>query len=248
MIPTPPRPDIDDRGALAAPHEVPWRWWHAVMLYLAVNLIVGFAISLPTGGRASDPVVFLLTLVLDLVLLGAMVWWLRRVSSDPARDVGVPRRGRRWTTFWVGVPAGVVLYLIAVGVRIGVQALLAASTGREVVPPTQLPDGLSGAGVVTAAVLAIAIAPITEEVFFRGFLFRSLRRHGFVPAALISGLVFGAVHLVGAPALDGLLLQLPLAVVGFGLAWVAERWGLVAAIGAHVCFNLIGFVLILSFV
>jgi membrane protease YdiL (CAAX protease family) len=176
------------------------------------------------------------------------VWWVRRVSRTPARDLGLPPRGERARTFWVGVPAGVVLYLIAVGVRLALQAVLAASTGRELVPPTQLPEGMSDAGIAVAAVLAILVAPVTEELFFRGLLFRSLRRYGFLAAALISGVVFGAVHLVGAPALDGLLLQAPLAVVGFGLAWVAERWGLVAAIGAHVCFNLIGFVLILSFV
>lgn len=247
MIPAPPRPDLDDE--LARPTQVPWRWWHAVLLYLVVNLVVGIVFVAVAGdGEASDPVVFSLNVVLDLVLLAAIVWWVRRVSRAPARDLGLPPRGERARTFWVGVPSGVVLYLIAVGVRLGLQALLAASTGRELVPPTQLPEGMSDAGIAVAAVLAILVAPVTEEVFFRGLLFRSLRRYGFVPAAAISGVVFGAVHLVGAPALDGLLLQAPLAVVGFGLAWVAERWGLVAAIGAHVCFNLIGFVLILSFV
>jgi membrane protease YdiL (CAAX protease family) len=247
MIPAPPRPDLDDD--LARPAEVPWRWWHAVLVYLAVNLALGIVFVAVVGdGDASDPVVFSLNVVLDLVLLATIAWWVRRVSPAPARDLGIPRRGGWVRTLWVGAPAGVVLYLIAVGVRLALQALLAASTGREVVPPTQLPEGMSDAGIAVAAVLAILIAPVTEEVFFRGLLFRSLRRHGFLVAAAISGLVFGAVHLVGAPALDGLLLQAPLAVVGFGLAWVAERWGLVAAIGAHVCFNLIGFVLILSFV
>ena len=247
MIPPPPRPDVDDGAALAPQVEVPWRWWQVVLLYLAVNLMVGIVIAVAIGPDASDLALFALNLVIDLVLLATIVWWLRRVSAHPARDVGMPARRGRWRTIWVGVPAGVVLYLLAVGVRVGLQTLLEA-TGREVVPPTQLPEGMSDAGVVLAAVLAIVVAPVTEEVFFRGLLFRSLRRHGFVVAAAISGAVFGVVHLVGASLLDGLLLQAPLAVVGFGLAWVVERWGLVAAIGSHVCFNLIGFVLILSFV
>lgn len=38
-------------------------------------------------------------------------------------------------------------------------------------------------------------APIVEEMFFRGFLYRSLRnRMGVVPAALIIAIVFGLGH------------------------------------------------------
>ena len=47
---------------------------------------------------------------------------------------------------------------------------------------------LIGAGVSVSA-------PVIEEIFFRGLLYRALRnRMSILPAALIAGFVFGAVH------------------------------------------------------
>ena len=44
---------------------------------------------------------------------------------------------------------------------------------------------------------AVVVAPLIEELVFRGIIFRSLRKYGFVPAALASGFFFGALHCVG---------------------------------------------------
>ncbi len=52
------------------------------------------------------------------------------------------------------------------------------------------------AHLIPMAVSAIVVAPIVEEFFFRGFIFRLLScRIGVVAAALLSSLYFGAVHL-----------------------------------------------------
>ena len=80
------------------------------------------------------------------------------------------------------------------------------------------------AGTVTAlfSVLLIAVvAPISEELFFRGLLYGGLRtRMAPVAAAAISGLVFGALH-----ATTGVSAVPPLAVFGFVLALLYERTG-----------------------
>jgi uncharacterized protein len=58
------------------------------------------------------------------------------------------------------------------------------------------------------------VAPICEELLFRGYIFTSLRNwRGTLPAAIITGLLFGGVHFGSAPALD----LVPLAALGFGL-------------------------------
>ena len=45
------------------------------------------------------------------------------------------------------------------------------------------------------AVLVAVVAPIVEEFFFRGFIFGALRNwRGMWPAAILTGLVFGAIH------------------------------------------------------
>ncbi len=97
--------------------------------------------------------------------------------------------------------------------------------------------------LVALGVLVVLAAPIAEEVFFRGFLFGGLRgRMSFWPAALISGLLFGLVHLPGGP------LQVPpLAVFGVLLAWLYERTGsLGPPILMHAIQNSISFAYTLS--
>jgi membrane protease YdiL (CAAX protease family) len=53
----------------------------------------------------------------------------------------------------------------------------------------------STALIVLTGFAAVVAAPVAEEIFFRGFLYRSLRnRMAIVPACLIVGFVFGLGH------------------------------------------------------
>jgi membrane protease YdiL (CAAX protease family)/uncharacterized RDD family membrane protein YckC len=83
--------------------------------------------------------------------------------------------------------------------------------------------GLDSETIAAAfSVLLIAIvAPISEELFFRGLLYGGLRRRmAPVLAALISGLIFGGLH-----ATTGLTAVPPLVILGFVLALLYERTG-----------------------
>ncbi len=76
--------------------------------------------------------------------------------------------------------------------------------------------------LVAQGVLVIALAPISEELFFRGFLFGGLRgRMTFWPAALVSGVFFGLIHLLG----GSWEVIPPLTAFGVLLAWLYERTG-----------------------
>lgn len=79
-----------------------------------------------------------------------------------------------------------------------------------------------GIGIAVAAVLAIVVlAPLAEELFFRGFFFAGLRsRWSLWPSALLSGAIFGLVH-----APTGPTAAIPLAGLGVGLAWLYNRTG-----------------------
>src|SRR5918998_847794 len=64
--------------------------------------------------------------------------------------------------------------------------------------PAELGVEDSDLALVTACFLVCVIAPIAEEVFFRAFCFTALRRAlGMVPAAILTGIIFGAIHLGG---------------------------------------------------
>jgi membrane protease YdiL (CAAX protease family) len=91
---------------------------------------------------------------------------------------------------------------------------------------TDLPDRLGadrGATyLIMIGVLLTVIAPIVEELFFRGYFFTALRNwRGLWPAVLITGAVFGAVHIGSAQA----ALLLPLAVFGGLLCLLYWRTG-----------------------
>jgi membrane protease YdiL (CAAX protease family) len=86
------------------------------------------------------------------------------------------------------------------------------------------------------ALAVIVVAPVTEEFFFRGFFYRALRtRLSVWAAALIDGLVFGALHFQGP---NSAVILPVIAVFGVGQCLVYERTGsLFAVIAIHAAFN-----------
>ncbi|HWY17635.1 MAG TPA: type II CAAX endopeptidase family protein [Solirubrobacteraceae bacterium] len=93
--------------------------------------------------------------------------------------------------------------------------------------------------LLLSAALTCVVAPICEELLFRGYVFTALRGwRGTWPAAVITGAVFGLVHLGSAPALD----LVPLAVLGFGLCLLYRYTGsLYPCIVAHSLNNSLAF-------
>jgi hypothetical protein len=93
--------------------------------------------------------------------------------------------------------------------------------------------------LLASAALTCVVAPICEEFLFRGYMFTALRNwRGTLPAALITGLVFGGVHYGSAPTLD----LVPLAALGFGLCLLYRSSGsLYPCMIAHSLNNCIAF-------
>jgi membrane protease YdiL (CAAX protease family) len=122
-------------------------------------------------------------------------------------ELGV-RRFRRSAWAWMAATVGV--YLLFAGIYIA----LVGEPEQE--------DVAEGFGAVPFQILLIVIAaPISEEICFRGMLFSGLReRLPTVAAALISGAIFGALHLT-----TGALVVPPLIAFGFFLALLYERTG-----------------------
>jgi membrane protease YdiL (CAAX protease family) len=90
------------------------------------------------------------------------------------------------------------------------------------------------AGIILFVILAVVMAPLFEEIFFRGFLYRGFSTSwGWVAGACASAAVFGIAHL----QLD---IFVPLFALGLALAWVYKRTGsLWTSIAFHALFNAI---------
>ncbi len=89
------------------------------------------------------------------------------------------------------------------------------------------------------------LAPFTEELFFRGYIFQAYQHgKGLAPALFFSAVMFAAPHLNLQTSLTGnFALFVPLAAIGLILAGLLQRTGnLVAPVTAHVLNN--GFALV----
>jgi membrane protease YdiL (CAAX protease family) len=99
----------------------------------------------------------------------------------------------------------------------------------------------------TMVILAVAIAPIAEDLLFRATLYRYLRTR--VPRAValwVPGTIFAALH-VSWGTLDGLASLLPLVMLAVIFSIAYERTGQIAtAMIAHALFNLHTVLLLLS--
>jgi membrane protease YdiL (CAAX protease family) len=258
--PVPPRPDTGPTLA-ATSVELPdarlrstWGWFEAVGVYFVAFLIAGFA-TIPIIAALGDtsveggvgPTEIVATIVADVIITGILVSWLARWHKGWQQAMVLPPpSGTIWRHVMIGAIGGAVL-VPAVGlVSYALRALFEQAVGHFVTTPRQVAPGLGTPAVLGLVFLAVVVAPVTEEFFFRGVLFRTVRdRHGFWAAAFASAVPFGLLHYVPSPAIDALLLQVTMIFTGIGLAWIYERRGtLVSPMAAHVVFNVIGLVTI----
>ncbi len=77
---------------------------------------------------------------------------------------------------------------------------------------------------------SVLLAPLFEEILFRGLLFNQLRRYGRCFAILITALLFGLMH-------TNVLQLIAAILLGILLAWIRENYGLPYAILLHITNN-----------
>jgi membrane protease YdiL (CAAX protease family) len=147
---------------------------------------------------------------------------LAALPSFPGRDPGgALRAGFGWGLLaWLGS----TIVLVAVG-------WVLEQVGRPAEP--EVAERAIAMLEPWAVVISIVIlAPIAEEVFFRGVVFNAWLREGGRRWAYIgSAALFAAIHL-------SLLSFLPIFLLGLALAWVYERKGnLLAPIAMHATVN-----------
>jgi uncharacterized protein len=212
----------------------------ALLLVLAPMSALGLDPSGPLGTAVSLAVttlVFVGVVRLLVVGPGALSWaemGLARPSADSVRDLAV----------------GAVLAVPVLLVTIVLSSILA----QVLAPPeSTLPPAGGLSGLVLNLLSAAVLAPIGEEIFFRGYATTAWARTiGARPAIARGALFFAFAHIVtvfstsfstgAASAAAQFLGMLPVAVV---LGWLfLGRRSLYAAIGLHGAFNAIQVVIL----
>lgn len=94
------------------------------------------------------------------------------------------------------------------------------------------------AQLITMGAVTILLAPLAEELLFRGILYPAVKQLGYPRVAFWgTAAVFGAIHL-------SLAIFIPLTILALLLNWLYEKTdNLLAPIAAHVTFNAVNFAL-----
>jgi membrane protease YdiL (CAAX protease family) len=186
---------------VAAPPAIPvqrppriWKFWGTVLwglfvfaaMFVGQMAVVAWFVHAVGGGLTIS-----LSVIAGLPAVLLALWIAIRVSRTPFADY-LALRGTSWINFLIGA---VALAVVVMG-----WDLLSRIAGREVTPGF-MGDVLQSAradGALWLLVLAFCVAaPVSEELFARGFLYRGWSETllGPVGAILLSSLVWTALHL-----------------------------------------------------
>jgi uncharacterized protein len=242
-VPQPQFMESPERPEGVEPRSRPrWAPWMSV-----VALVAGFAgalfgalvigvIAVAFGADFDDQpasVQILATIVQDLCLIASAILFARMAGRVRPADFGL-RPTRVLPAIGWALVAWVSFYVFTAAFV----AIVGANPSDDQLPK-QLGVDDSTAAMLAVAFLVAVVAPIAEEFFFRGFFFTALKNwRGLWPAAILTGLVFGAIH--GSSA--DIAFLLPLAFFGFSLCLLYEKTGsLYPGIAVHCANNSIAF-------
>ncbi len=216
---------------------------------LALNLLAGAGLAL--SGLFDDTtspgvlISLLLTALINLGLIGFLV-----VGSGSLTWTEMGIRAATASRLAGDLLAGLATGLLAYGITIVLVAVLVTLLG--VTPQGPLPKPSTAADFVVNIVAAAIVAPLGEELFFRGFATTAwLRSLGPGRAVARSAVFFALVHVLtlsGATFSESVRLaavafigRLP---VAYLLGWIfVRRDSLWASISAHAAFNGVALVL-----
>ena len=235
-IPPPPPPE---------PREATVPVWAPFAALLAVLIIVSITAAAVYGVvSASDPSIkdtddlpdaatLGLTFFQDLVFVfGAWIATKIALGTAPLARLGLrPVANWKDALRWAGAAYG--LFWVA-----AIVLSLVFGDPKDQSLVTDLKEEDSTLTLIGWAVLICVLAPVVEEIFFRGFMFGTfVRRMPVVWAALLDGVVFGLGHAPAAP-----IQLIALGVFGVGLCLLYWRTqSIIPCMALHALNNSITF-------
>jgi membrane protease YdiL (CAAX protease family) len=234
---------LEQAGRAPASERPGFRWRvfspiGAVLLAFAVLLVAaGVLQATPLSDDATTTLLQFATSLLLLVF--ALV--LRR---------GLPAHERRLTTALKHSPGGAIGLgiTLGIGIVIGAGAIIFLGQAIDPVVKDRLEDveeiGTVPWELAITVISLVVLAPLGEELLFRGLLLRALvRRLRFWPAATITSLLFASAH----P--DSYVLwprAIALVLTGLVLAWLYRWRGYWASVTAHATVNTVASIALIA--
>jgi membrane protease YdiL (CAAX protease family) len=183
-------------------------WSGFVAAFAALSYTLRF-----TEGKPPDDLLYEWSTVagslIQFAIIGAIIWAIAGLGNR--RQLLAARRPTSWPrAAGIGVGIGIGMFLLTIALA----PLLEPGQEQGVTPDTWQPD--RAAAYIANGVVIALVAPIVEELAFRGVGYSLLVRYGRWTAIVLCGLAFGVAH--------GLVQALPfLTAFGIGLAYLRSR-------------------------
>jgi membrane protease YdiL (CAAX protease family) len=183
-------------------------WLMAILLpawvfvaYYSANVVVAICLAIAKGIGINldslNPIIFSTVLAavvytLTLVVAIGVPWWALR-SKTTMKSIGLDRLPT-WTDIFAA-PAGFVFYAIFASLLMALMLSIFPWINVEEAQNVGFENLTLQYEYILAFITLVVIAPVAEEVLFRGYLYDKLKKA--VPvwvAILITSLLFGYVH------------------------------------------------------
>ena len=203
-----------------------------------VGVMAAFAyVGRATGGDPPDDVLYQYDTAVGSAILYGLIFCivLLMCRGASARALLALQRPSSWKR-------ALLISLAIFGVMLVLGAVLEPflDAGEEQgLTPEEWDSGRVGAFAANAVVVA-GVAPIVEELTYRGLGFSLLARFGQTAAIVVTAVIFGLGH--------GLIVALPILIAfGLGLGYLRSRTGSIyPPIGLHAVFNSLSLALALT--
>jgi len=229
------------------PDRVPWGFWDVVVA--ALPLILSFVLAVvvhflpsstgtPASQTPTSTKILIANSVVGFVIYGVILLliWLVTVHKY---HIGWSALGVRRPPGWYFALVLPILLGMYVGAALVSAAVIKLFYGGKAENP-QVKDltgggGFSWASLILALITASIVAPVIEELLFRGMLYGWLRtRWSAVGGVILSAAIFSGAHAIP-------LILASIFVVGLTLAIIYEKTkSTLATMTLHSLFNTIG--------
>ena len=187
--------------------NVPWHWLESLLISLlaviGVDVFLGFvllltgkaplltsSLALLEASIAGNFIIYTLSRGIGFFVI---LWFVRRRGGG-LRNLGF-RKFRIDRAVGIMILATGLLLIGAMGLFILIENI-APNVNLQQEQQIVFKESSNNIELILSFISLVIVAPVVEEVIFRGFLFPSFsRRFGIMAAAVITSLLFGIVHM-----------------------------------------------------
>jgi CAAX protease family protein len=243
QTPWPPTTPLERAPSPPAP-TVPGVTLWLILRTLVLAEAAGIGLALATRFAVPEPVIARVV-AFYAGLYGVLLWRCNRIAGGWGRVREAFGLRIKWEDLPLGFAfaiGGILLEVVAVSPFLHDSRFRGSNTGLLVRFEHDLPS------YAVVAALAVVVAPVCEELFFRGLVLRGLTaRYGTTGALLTTTAAFALVHIQPFAGTHNVMVLVAVSSVGLVLGMAALRYRrLGPGVVSHGLINLLAVVLIFS--